>query len=175
MLQEWSADFATFRFRQKRHLLLPAKDKITYYHAWSTILVQFARRTTRPRTTSRGLRGAIDGLIATGARIRLPYYLTLVVRICLKAGRLNEGFEILQEAMTTARENHEHWWDAELFRLRGELGLLHGMSTDDENWRSARHWQSRSAQHAGLSNCGRRQVWRSYGTRQVAGSKQSNS
>jgi hypothetical protein len=34
---------------------------------------------------------------------------------------MDEGLDLLQEALTSAETSGEHWKDAELYRLRGEL------------------------------------------------------
>src|SRR5262249_24744261 len=61
---------------------------------------------------------------------RLPYYLSLQVRVCRKLGSIEQGLALVDEALAESRANDERWWDAELFRLRGELLLAHG--ADDE-------------------------------------------
>jgi predicted ATPase len=38
-------------------------------------------------------------------------------------GRAEEGLAVLAEALTMGNKNSEHWWDAELYRLKGTLTL----------------------------------------------------
>jgi predicted ATPase len=66
------------------------------------------------------LRGAIESFQETGARIRLPYYLGLLADACLRAGDIEAGLQVTEEALSRAREMNERWWDAELYRLRAE-------------------------------------------------------
>jgi predicted ATPase len=58
---------------------------------------------------------------ATGCDCRRSYYLSLLAQACGHAGQVDEGLDLLQEALTSAEVSGEHWKDAELYRLRGEL------------------------------------------------------
>jgi predicted ATPase len=40
-----------------------------------------------------------------------------------KAGRAQEGLAVLAEALATARRTGERWYEADLYRLKGELML----------------------------------------------------
>jgi DNA-binding SARP family transcriptional activator/predicted ATPase len=67
-----------------------------------------------------------DGLAAyrsTGADLFVPYFLSLLARACLNAGRPREGLSVLAEALETARGTGELVWESELLRLEGELRL----------------------------------------------------
>ena len=78
------------------------------------------------------LRGSIAEFKASGAaRLRLPYYLSLLAQVCGKAGHAEEGLASIDEALAEARAHNERWWDAELHRLRGELLLMHGADASD--------------------------------------------
>jgi predicted ATPase len=63
--------------------------------------------------------------------VRLPYYLSLLARVCEKAGRAEEGLASIDEALAEARVHNERWWDAELHRLRSELLLMRGADASD--------------------------------------------
>jgi predicted ATPase len=69
------------------------------------------------------MRQGLEDLRATGGEIRLPYYLALLAEACGKAGQIEAGLTLLTEALAQARRKAESWWDAELYRLRGELLL----------------------------------------------------
>jgi class 3 adenylate cyclase/predicted ATPase len=66
---------------------------------------------------------------ATGATRDRPYYLALLAEASAKVGQTTEGLEALAEALATLTKGGVPWWEAELYRLRGELLLL---STDNE-------------------------------------------
>jgi class 3 adenylate cyclase/predicted ATPase len=61
---------------------------------------------------------------ATGAKIMLPYYLALLAEVSGKVGRAEEGLNLLNEAQDAVQKTHERWWEAELYRLKGELTLV---------------------------------------------------
>ena len=69
------------------------------------------------------MRQGLADLRATGAEIRLPYYLALLAEACSKAGQIEEGVTLLTEALAQARRKGESWREAELYRLQGELLL----------------------------------------------------
>jgi len=60
---------------------------------------------------------------ATGAALWQPYWLTLLAEICGKTGQVKEGLRLLAEAMATSKKTGEQWYEAELYRLKGELTL----------------------------------------------------
>ncbi len=59
----------------------------------------------------------------TGALLNLTYYLSLLVEAYRKAGRIEEGLEALTEAQKIVEQTGERWYEAELYRLKGELLL----------------------------------------------------
>jgi predicted ATPase len=132
ILMQLSADTATARTHAEAALAAATESKALYYQAWATILVDSARAWEEPgdeRITR--LRESIAAFTASGARIRLPYYLSLLARVYGKAGRPADGLAVIDEALAAARGQNEHWWDAELHRLRGDLLLMRGAAAPD--------------------------------------------
>jgi predicted ATPase len=131
MLEEWCADADLFQAQAEAAFVLARDHKIPYYITWSSILVNFARALQRPDADIlMQLRDSINDFAEAGARLRLPYYFSLLARAYIKAGRLKEGLDTLDHALRVAVQNNEHWWDAELHRLHGELMFLQGKSVD---------------------------------------------
>ena len=60
---------------------------------------------------------------AIGGRILEQYWLALQVEAYRKIGRIEEAFDVLTEALAVAEKNGECFWEAELYRLKGELTL----------------------------------------------------
>ena len=56
---------------------------------------------------------------------------SLLAEACRQAGQPEEGLTLLTEALATAHKTGEGWWEAELYRLRGEA-LLAGAGTLSE-------------------------------------------
>jgi hypothetical protein len=124
LLQELCADDATAQAHAEHALALTIEYKAPYYRAWSAIMVRYALACEQPGAPAIAhLRESIAEFKATGARVRLPYYLGLLARVCGRAGRAEEGLAAIDEGMAESRAHNERWWDAELHRLRGELLL----------------------------------------------------
>ncbi|MCB0185263.1 MAG: hypothetical protein KDE31_13405, partial [Caldilineaceae bacterium] len=132
MLQAWRADRETFLAHAHQAYSLTVEYKAPYYQAWAGILYHFALAEQEPDAEKLAqLRQAVDVFIETGARIRLPLYFSLLAQVCLKSGRWQEGLEALAEALAESLQNNEHWWDAEIHRLRGELLWAQGADLND--------------------------------------------
>jgi predicted ATPase len=68
-----------------------------------------------------------EGLAAhrlTGAEVILPHFLALLVEAFAKAGQVEEGLRVLDEALAVVQRNGERYYLAELYRIKGELLLL---------------------------------------------------
>jgi len=132
LLQQLRADEAVAREHAEQAHALASKYQAPYYRAWAGILVSYALAWEQPNEESIGrLRGSIAEFKTSGARLRLPYYLSLLAQVCGKVGRAEEGLACIDEALAEARTHNERWWDAELHRLRGELLLMHGADASD--------------------------------------------
>jgi adenylate cyclase len=66
---------------------------------------------------------ALAGYQQTGAGILRPYYLALLTDVYGGIGKVKEAFQLLDEAEAAVKANDERWWEAELYRLKGELTL----------------------------------------------------
>ncbi|HEY7124242.1 MAG TPA: BTAD domain-containing putative transcriptional regulator [Ktedonobacterales bacterium] len=132
LLQQWRADEATARACAEEALELTSLYQAPYYRSWAAILGSYALALEQPREPHIGrLRASIDDFKASNARLRLPYYLSLLAHVFAKAGRAQEGLTVLDEALAEARAHNERWWNAEVHRLRGELLLLHGADAEE--------------------------------------------
>jgi predicted ATPase len=60
---------------------------------------------------------------ATGLGLLRPYFLALLAEACGKAGQAEEGLTVLSEALETVHRTGERHYEAELYRLKGELSL----------------------------------------------------
>jgi predicted ATPase len=59
----------------------------------------------------------------TGAALGLPAQLAQLAEAYGKVGQVEQGLGVLAEALVTAESTGECWWEAELYRLKGELLL----------------------------------------------------
>jgi predicted ATPase len=67
------------------------------------------------------LRHALDVYQTLGYCLIRPYSLGLLAEALGNVGQADEALTVLAEALATARRTGEHWYDAELYRLQGEL------------------------------------------------------
>jgi len=63
---------------------------------------------------------------STGAEIARPRYLALLAEAYGNAGQTDEGLALLAEALTVVQTTGERFYEAELYRLKGELSLQSG-------------------------------------------------
>ncbi len=132
LLQQLCADKVVAREHAEQAYAFASKYQAPYYRTWASILVSYALALDQPDEERIGhLRSSITEFKAAGARLRLPYYLSLLAHICGKAGRVEEGLASIDEALSEARTHNERWWDAELHRLRGEFLLMSGADVAD--------------------------------------------
>ncbi|MGH9944136.1 MAG: hypothetical protein ACRD9R_17465, partial [Pyrinomonadaceae bacterium] len=77
------------------------------------------------------LRQTVDLWRSTGSELVVPYFLTLLAEAQGQAGQFSDALASLDDAFAVARKNDEHWYEAEMHRLRGEL-LLQARGTNGE-------------------------------------------
>lgn len=79
--------------------------------------------------TEQGLSQIENGIAAwraIGARISMPYFLFLLAEAYGKSGQCEKGLQVITEALALTNATEERWWEAELYRLYGELSLQLG-------------------------------------------------
>ncbi len=144
-----------------------------YYLAWAEVLEGW----------SLAIRGASEAGIAeihrgirvlqTMAGMRLPYYRALLAEALGSSGRIDEAFQALTDAFADVGKTDERCWEAELYRLRGELLRSEAMNRGAEAegcFRTAievaRGQQAKSLELRAAVSLGR--LWRDEGKRAQA-------
>ena len=69
------------------------------------------------------IRRGIAAQRATGAGVLLPHFLAFLAEALGGALRAEEGLDLLEEALETAQRSGEGYYEAELFRIKGEMLL----------------------------------------------------
>ena len=69
------------------------------------------------------LRESVSAIPKIGVHINTPYFMTLLASGYRQLGRIEDGLEVLDDARASSDGRGEHWWLAEVHRLRGELLL----------------------------------------------------
>ncbi|MBI4538387.1 MAG: AAA family ATPase [Gemmatimonadetes bacterium] len=80
------------------------------------------------------MRHSLDGWREAGALIWQTYFLAHLADRHTALGGLDEADALLQEALEAAHRTHERFWEPELHRLKGNVGLARG---DDETAEAA--------------------------------------
>ena len=78
-----------------------------------------------------------DGLAekrATGAEVKVPYYFGLLAEAHRRINQTMEGLMLLSDALELVERTGEHWYEAELYRLRGEMLIKNGDRGGAEPW-----------------------------------------
>jgi predicted ATPase len=60
---------------------------------------------------------------ATGGALRQPYWLALLAEAYGDVGNVEEALTVVAEALKVVDKTEECWWEAELYRLKGQLTL----------------------------------------------------
>jgi predicted ATPase len=87
---------------------------------------------TEQGQTEEGIMQMRQGLTAsraTGGESHVPKFLSLLAEAYGKVGQVEEGLTVLAEALAMVNKNGERWWEAELYRLKGELTLQSQVSS----------------------------------------------
>ena len=119
------------------------------------------------------IRQGIAAVRATGAALTVPYLCTLLADVSAHLGHTEEGLQVLAEAHTLMEQQHERWWEAEIYRLRGVL-LLRQTGTSQaeaEAWLRraldvARHQEAKSLELRAAISLSR--LWQQQGKRNEA-------
>ena len=72
------------------------------------------------------MRMGLDAYRITGGEVLRPSFLSLLADAYGKAGQAEQALNVLTEAQALADECEERWWQAEMYRLKGELILKRG-------------------------------------------------
>ncbi|MBS1252654.1 MAG: hypothetical protein MAG451_01695 [Anaerolineales bacterium] len=110
-------------------IALAAEDGFPFFLALGIMLrgwtlVEQARQSGRQRQAEEGLEQIRHGLAswrATGAELSLPAHLALLAEAYRAVGQVEEGLSALAEALARVERTGDRYWEAELYRLKGEL------------------------------------------------------
>jgi predicted ATPase len=127
------------------------------YLAWGTVLQGSAL--AAQGAWAEGLAQMREGLAANLAVARVPWllFLGLLAETCVRAGQVEEGLQVLAEALEAMQITEERIYEAEIYRLQGELLLAHSteqhteaetcfhQALDVARQQAAKSWELRAA------------------------------
>jgi predicted ATPase len=132
VLRQYRREAHTVQEAAESAIALSAEHGFTWF-ALATILRGWAM--AEQRRNEEGIAQIQEGLAmsrATGSGLNRPYFLCLLAEACTKSGRLDDGLSALTEALAAADEHENHFYEAEMHRLRGELLLKQNNSNVTE-------------------------------------------
>ena len=97
----------------------------TLWSASANVVLGWAR--AEQGQQEEGIRQVREGLTvfrATGSEYARVQSLNELARICMRANRLDEALTILIESQAAVDRDHDYFYQAEIYRLRGELLLI---------------------------------------------------
>jgi predicted ATPase len=123
-LHQFRREATTIQERAETVVAVSSDQGFALYAAMGTILWGWAL--TEQGQREKGIAQMRHGL-ATWQSIRLellrPYYLALLAEACGTVGQPEQGLAVLAEALAMVSNNGERMWEAELYRLKGQLTL----------------------------------------------------
>jgi predicted ATPase len=112
--QEWAVAVTT----------LCGEQGFPFWMAWGTILRGWALAALEQKEEGVAqMRQGLSGLQATGAELVRPYIVANLAETYGALGQPEDGLILLTEALPGVDKTGEHWSEAELYRLKGQLTL----------------------------------------------------
>jgi predicted ATPase len=124
MLHQFRREGHAAQERAEAAVALSNEQGFPFYLVWGTILQGWVL--TEQEHGEQGIAQIRQGLASygtMGAEVYRPYFLALLAETHEKVGQTEEGLNVLAEALDRVDKTGERWYEAELYRLRGELTL----------------------------------------------------
>jgi class 3 adenylate cyclase/predicted ATPase len=126
-------DNAALDARASQLIAVATEQDFPMYRALGTIYRGWAK--ARAGDVAEGLsllRSGSSAYRATGAEYTMTYYISLLAKACQIAEQVEEASILLDNALQIAEKEGERWFEAELYRHKGQLLLLQGHSNAAE-------------------------------------------
>ena len=121
--QEWAETAKT----------LAREQGFSYWLMWGTFTWGWARATQgAPEPGIAQMCQSVAAKRAAGHEEAQPFALAQLAEVYLDIGQVVEGQRLLAEAVTVAHHTGERWWEAELYRLQGQLLLAQSAGNNAE-------------------------------------------
>jgi len=157
MVQQCSGDVPQTRVRAEALIAVATEHGFPLWLAAGQVFRSWALAAQGQDDSTTQLQQAIANYQAMGLRFALPYGLALLTSLYRCTGQPEVGLATLTEALDLVETHGEYMWQAELFRLKGELLLVLAVAASDEAERCfqqalaiarvqhARSWELRAA------------------------------
>jgi predicted ATPase/DNA-binding winged helix-turn-helix (wHTH) protein len=112
-------------------LAVSSEHGLAMYQAMATIMQGWVLlQQGRQEEAIEQMRQGLAALQATGTELVRPHFLGLLAEALAKARQPEEGLRTLEEALAVAQRGGERYYEAELYRLKGELLLMQSTARD---------------------------------------------
>src|SRR5262245_1451122 len=99
---------------------------LSLYQATSTVALGWAFiEQGRTEEAIEQIRNGLAAFESTGTELLRPHFLALMAEALDKAGHGAESLRVLEDALQVADRHGERYYEAELYRLKGELLVKH--------------------------------------------------
>jgi predicted ATPase len=124
MLHQYRRERQAVQERAEAIITFSTEQESPFWLTLGTILRDWALiEEGQGEATIMQLRQRLVAYRATGTELRWPYYLALLAGAYGKVGQAEAGLGVLAEALETVDRTGERFYEAELYRLKGELLL----------------------------------------------------
>jgi class 3 adenylate cyclase/predicted ATPase len=124
MLHQYRREDSAAQRQADADMALSSREGFVLWLAMATIVRGWARAEQGQREEGLAqMRQGLAAFQATGAGIAHTYILSLLAEGCGRTGRSEEGLLVLKDAVTVRDKTGERIFEAELYRLEGELTL----------------------------------------------------
>jgi predicted ATPase len=171
-LHQFRLETQAVKERSATVIALSTKQGFPFWIAGATVRQGWAL--AMEEETEEGIVQMRQGLAAwqaTGAEVGVPHYLALLAEAYGQAGQAEEGLSVLADALASVHNTKQHCWEAELYRLKGELLMQAEAEADAEACfrqaiQVARRQQAKSLELRAVMSLSR--LWQKQGKREEA-------
>ncbi len=115
-------DFPTQKKLAERLLAVTTEQALPLWGTWARTMIGSATVDLGDPTTGIAeIVAGMEGFRATGARMNVSYLLARLSAALLTAGQLEPALERVNEALRLRETDFDCYYDAELFRIKGEI------------------------------------------------------
>jgi class 3 adenylate cyclase/predicted ATPase len=155
LLHQFCGQRQTVQEQIETAIVLSREQEFTLFLAMEMILHGWGLLEEGPRREE-GLARMRQGLAswqATGAELLRPYYLALQAEAYGQSGLPDEGLGRIAEALAAVDKSAERWWEAELYRLKGQLALQSQVQSPKSKVPSIQHLTPNTQAEAEAEAC----------------------
>ena len=126
-LSAWLCQFRGERLQTlqfaERTAVLARRHRLPFWIGWGTVLAGWAGEDRNPQTRIDNIIAGLQHWRGLKADPTLVYYNYLLADAQRDAGQTTQALQTVDTGLQSAADSNEHWWTAELQRLRGDLLL----------------------------------------------------